>query len=231
MKSQRKGRTLSLFIFLAILYLAFSFWKEKNETDKVTLWLDKNFAQTDYSYPEWVNNTPEPIKGYLKTFISKKIISVDLSFSQIDNLNPLKILSRLKSLTIMNTSVENLTPIAKLTNLQELNLFESNVQSLVDLKRLRNLKILHFNTLQSVDRDIVANMHKLEELSFSIKSGDLRFLEKLTQLKKLILVDSNPNDISALFKLKNLQYLILIDTELSDTQIAKLEEKLPNLKF
>lgn len=104
----------------------------------------------------WWDEMPETYKNIIRTkmTISEPVsteqlhavinqTNVNLSgHSEIQSLEPLKMLHRLQELNIEGTAVQDLSPLSGLTNLKVLNLNNTNVENLSPLSSQSNLKTL-----------------------------------------------------------------------------------------
>lgn len=189
--------------------------------------------------------TVESLLKRLKTFdlerAAKKVTtltSLDLSSSEISDLNPLSGLSNLTYLCLRNNYISDLTPLSKLTNLTHLDLSGNRITDVSPLAKLKNLNKLYLNSnwiadlsplsaltnLTDLDlnhnRAQVYNLNSLsrltnlthldiEHLSNYSKILDVGFLSQLTNLKELWLGNNPIPDLSPLADLVNLSSLSL----------------------
>ena len=150
----------------------------------------------------------------------RNVRSLDLSGTQVANLEPLKGLSSLQSLNLERTQVANLEPLKGLSSLQSLNLERTQVANLEPLKGLSSLQSLNLWGTQ------VANLEPLKGLSSSLQSlnlsgtqvANLEPLKGLSSLQSLNLWETQVVNLEPLKGLSSLQSL-----NLSGTQVANLE--------
>lgn len=91
------------------------------------------------------------------------LTEIDLSgYSEISQVEPLKMLHRIEKLNLENTSVSDLSPIAGLNNLSDLNINNTRVKSLEPLNDLQNLKLLRCENTMVSDLLYLANNTNLQ---------------------------------------------------------------------
>ncbi|MFB0552194.1 MAG: P-loop NTPase fold protein [Phycisphaerae bacterium] len=93
-----------------------------------------------------------------------KIKELDLSGSEISDLEPIKGLSSLEQLTLRSTQVRNLEPIKRLSSLQWLDLAGTKVSDLEPIKGLRSLQVLFLNNTQVSNLEPIKGISSLEWL-------------------------------------------------------------------
>lgn len=78
-------------------------------------------------------------------------------------------------------------------------------------------------------KDIIQNIIKINQLSLSdIQISDVSALVKLTNLTELRLTDNQISDVSALAMLTNLTWLYLPSNPIAQSDMAWLQQQLPN---
>ena len=127
---------------------------------------------------------------------------------KIDDLEPLKALTKLWMLHLDGTQVVDIEPLKVLTNLQRLQLDNTPVADIEPLKALNGLNWLSLTNTQ------VANIEALREL---------------TNLQAIYLDKTHVTDIKPLKELANLQRLYLTNTPVTSAQLKELREARPNL--
>jgi hypothetical protein len=149
------------------------------------------------------------------------IKSLNLSETQVANLEPLKGLTALQSLNLGNSKqVANLEPLKGLTALQTLNLYGTNVDNLEPLKGLTALQSLNLGNSKQV-----ANLEPLKGLTalqtLNLTGTGVANLEPLKGLTALQSLDLTGTGVANLEPLKGLTALQSLD--LSGTKVANLE--------
>jgi internalin A len=145
--------------------------------------------------------------------------SLDLSGTNVENLEPLKPLIAVRSLDLSGTKVENIQPLEGLTALQSLNLSQTRVRGLEPLKGLTALQSLNLRNTMVENIELLKRLTGLRLLDLSwIHVEDFEPLKGLTALRTLILSGSNLGNLELLRGLTTLQSL-----DLSWTDVGNLE--------
>ena len=155
--------------------------------------------------------------------------TLSLSGSQINNIKSLSGLINLKKLFLSNTGLSNLEPIRGLTSLQELNLDNTDISNLEPIKELVNLKHLNFYCTEVSELEPIKGLTKLETLGLcSTKITVLEPVRNFTNLYNLDISSTQVSNLEPIKNLTNLQYLNLISTQVSDLEPIR---KLSNLEI
>lgn len=164
---------------------------------------------------------------------------LDISNTQVNNLQPLEDLTQLeqllfdgthvsdlavltklpelKRLSCSNTAVANLMPLEGLSKLERLSIDNTLVTELAPLAGLVKLKSLNIDKTQVSDLTPLAGLLKLTRLHISkTQVIDLSPIAELTQLEFLILNDTHVTDLTALVKLTQLEFIGFNRTPISD---------------
>ena len=161
---------------------------------------------------------------------------IDLSGSQISDLEPLARLNILEWLDLMDTQVSNVGPLARLTQvsnvgplarltaLESLNLVDTQVSDIGPLAKLASLESLLLSNTMVSNIAPLAKLTALERLNLAFTQvSDIAPLAKLTALEWLDLMDTQVSNIAPLAKLTALERLDLTFTQVSNTAaLAKL---------
>ena len=109
---------------------------------------------------------------------------LDLQFSEVTDLTPLKGLPRLERLNLQNAKVTDLTPLKGLGKLKSLNLQNTKVTDLTALKGMPHLEGLCLQNTQVTDLTPLKGLPKLERLDLqNTKVTDLTPLEGMPDLQ------------------------------------------------
>ena len=145
--------------------------------------------------------------------------NLQLSGTQVGDLEPLKGLSHLSKLNLSETRVSNLEPLRDLTNLSELQLSRTQVRDLEPLRGLSHLSKLNLSETKVSNLEPLRDLTNLSELQLSgTRVRDLDPLKGLSRLSKLNL---NETEVSNLEPLKDLNRLS--ELQLSGTLVRNLE--------
>jgi hypothetical protein len=145
--------------------------------------------------------------------------SVNVNRNQsIRSLEPLKKLTRLISLSVSETSVEDLTPLRSLSKLEVFDCSHTLVHSLEPLHYSLNLKELNIEDTWVEDISIVASFKKLEVLNGSFTT--VRLVESLAELSELSELRLSHTLVTQLDPLQKLTQLSVLD--LSHTAVTSL---------
>ena len=142
---------------------------------------------------------------------------LDLTGSQVSDLEPLAKLTMLTSLDLMGTQVSDIRPLAKLTALTWLNLLETQISDIGPLASLAALESILLNGTQVSNIGPLAKLTALERLNLAFTQvSDIGPLATLTALEWLDLTGTQVSDIGPLAKLTALERLNLDFTQVSD---------------
>jgi internalin A len=155
---------------------------------------------------------------------------IDLSYSDIVDLRPLRAFPKLRSLDLKkNESLGTLAPLSRLTELETLNLSFTGISKLTELSGLEKLRKFSASYNQISDLGPLSALKSLEALSIrGNKITTVSPLKNLSSLKSLLLASNPLSDLSALSGLGTLATLDLAQTSLIDLSpialITTLEE-------
>ena len=149
---------------------------------------------------------------------------LDLTGSQVSDLEPLAKLTMLKGLDLTRTQISDIRPLAKLTVLTWLNLMETQISDIESLARLTALESLLLTNTQVSNIGPLTKLNALERLNLAFTQvSDISPLAKLNALEWLDLTDTQISNIGPLAKLTALERLDLTFTPVSDiSPLAKL---------
>ena len=136
-----------------------------------------------------------------------------VSFPRIDdlrvvNLEPLKVLTSLRSLRLRSTRFTNLEPLKALTALQRLDLRDTQVANLEPLKGLTALQTLDLNGTQVANLEPLKGLTALQWLNLNgTQVANLEPLKGLTALQLLKLNGTQVANLEPIYDLPNLTVL------------------------
>lgn len=145
-----------------------------------------------------------------------------------DDLYSLRLLPKLKWLSLKNTDVSDLSPLANLKELTYLSLRKTAVSDISPLANLQTLSSLTLNETSVSDLSPLANLQELQTLLLSgTDVSDISVLAELQKIEKIYLNKTPVSDIRALDNLPKLSSLHLRKTSLDEQQLQELKEILP----
>ncbi|AKL96187.1 leucine rich repeats-containing protein [Clostridium aceticum] len=149
--------------------------------------------------------------------------------NNIQDLSPLKGLTKLNSLTLSNNSIESINALKDLNELQTLYIDNNNITDIGALKELNKLETLVISNNNISDIRVLEGKTELKSFESYGNSGieDISSLKDSLKLEFLIIVDSKIKDISVLEDKTNLKHLALIE---GDIENIKSLENLRNLE-
>ncbi len=144
---------------------------------------------------------------------------LDLAYTSLHDLSPLRTLTSLQKLDLRGTSVTDLSPLQTLSALQKLDLGGTRVTDLSPLQTMTALQSLDLSGPGVTDLTPLRTMTALEYLDLSGPGiTDLTPLRTLTALLYLDLSGTGVTDLSPLQTLTALQRLDLSNTAVSDLE-------------
>ncbi len=157
--------------------------------------------------------------SYLKDLTE---LYLEVPAKAVEDISPLKGLTKLKKLYIKNISGKNVPIIEKLKNLRELDIEINDSDSLVDLTFLGELKKLEklditerYSGTKCTGLNVITKLKKLKDLGIhDFEREDLSFIGEMTQLEALSISYSSRSFTKTIGNLKNLKELVL--TEIND---------------
>ncbi|MBP6977783.1 MAG: leucine-rich repeat domain-containing protein [Bacteroidales bacterium] len=141
------------------------------------------------------------------------------SNGSIRNLEPLKKLTRLKSLSMAHTGIDDLTPLRSLSKLEQLDCSHTSVNSLESLRYSLNMSEL---TIEDTHIEAIGTIENFKKLRvFNMSGTPVPSLESLSGLKELTELRFSNTMIDQLDPLINLSHLTVLD--LSGTRVTSLQ--------
>lgn len=167
-----------------------------------------------------------------KIGLLKNLRELDLggSFSNFDDIKPLKHLVHLKVLNISNSNVSDLTPINSLSNLEKLFINNTNITNLGPIRGLVGLIVFQANGCKINDISALENLQNLKQIHLDgTKIYDLSALKNLVNILELHLSSTPIINLNPLAKLTRLHTLYISYTSIHDltplkglTQLRKI---------
>ncbi|HEX5168405.1 MAG TPA: leucine-rich repeat domain-containing protein [Cyclobacteriaceae bacterium] len=191
--------------------------KEFNEKEAYTKWWNELSYQWHEIFMRKLNLTDSVTLDDIRNVAS--IENLDLSRNAyIQTIEPLSLLTSLKTLDLSNTPVNDITPIRNLTDLVDLNLSNTNVEDLTPLKYSNNISKLNLHHTLVGDISVIGKMQKLQGLDISeTPTADFYPVTFLNELTSLNLAGTKLLDLSSVDSL-----LQLTDLNISKTSVIDL---------
>ncbi len=139
--------------------------------------------------------------------------------TSITSLEPLKKLTRLRSLFISGTTVDDLTPLRSLSRLEQMDGSHTAVSSLEPLRYSLNMSELSIENTHIETINTIENFKKLKV--FNCSSTPVQSLGPLSKLKELRELRCSNTMIDSLDPLVDLAHLSVLD--LSNTRVTSLQ--------
>lgn len=182
---------------------------------------------------------------YMSTKPSPKVVDISdlryfpnlthlrLSFTNVENLKPLKNLTKLTHLAISGCEkVSDFSVIQNLKNLENLNVSENiQLKNINFVKDLTNINRLEFNGTSVSDVKPLEKLNKMTWLDFhSTKVSDISALNNMKELQFLSFSETGVSDIDVVKNFKKLDELYMEDTKVTDLTPISDITNLVNLK-
>jgi Leucine-rich repeat (LRR) protein len=190
--------------------------KEFDEKEAFTKWWNELSYEWHAIFMKRLNLTDSVTLDDIRNVAS--IDALDLSNNNyIQNIEPLALLTSLKTLDLSNTPILDITPIRNLTDLVELNLSNTNVEDLTPLKYSHNITKLNLHGSLVSDISVIEKMQKLQHLDVSeTPVNDFFPIRSLTELNLLNAEGTSLPDLSSVDSLVQLKELNISKTFVTD---------------
>lgn len=137
----------------------------------------------------------------------KGFIGLNLSECELRNINDIKLFTEIEQISLGKNNITDITAFSKMNKLKRIWLYDNSISDIRPLENLTNLEELY-----------------LWDNSIS----DLTPLKKLKNLKELNLQNNYISDPSPLYGLKQLEVLVIGDNCMTEEQVSRLRQALPN---
>lgn len=145
------------------------------------------------------------------------------------DINPLSNLIQMKELVLPYNQIVDITPLAKLTQLTKLHLHSNQISDVSPLTNLALLESLYIQNNRIVDISPLSNLTQMKELILSDNQiVDITPLATLTQLTKLNLHNNRIVDVTPLQHLTLSEFLL---DEVCDLDRISVHERITNRRF
>ena len=181
----------------------------------------------------------------LKKIWTAKLINatgLNISWTQVSDLSPLKDLTNLQVLDVSSTQVSDLSPLKGLVNLQVLDIYNRQVRDITPLKDLLNLVRLDISSTEVSDLSPLKGLLNLENLNISLTQvTDLTPLIELNNLQRIDISKTQINDLRPFSNLisKGINIMFYKTEKLdfnsfdnnNETQLEAVEIQLSDLEY
>jgi hypothetical protein len=171
----------------------------KEGTFKITYKVDADTAYATYK---------ELVKRGCLGVVDNMGIAGEDSFDNVDYFGEFINTNRL---TIKAPNIKNMSWASKLVNVEILNLEDSQIEDLSWMKEMKKLKWVYLSNSSFTDLSVLSEHEDIDILDINgTKVCDISFIEKLSNLKQLLIATCPIKDYSPLFTTKShLKYLVI----------------------
>ncbi|BBF41748.1 internalin-like protein [Lachnospiraceae bacterium KM106-2] len=181
-----------------------------------------------------IQNKIDKKKAKISKSDLEKIEELDLTGTNITDLNDIEKLPNLKTLDLSNTGITDLEPLSNLKQLEDLRLGLNEINSLTPIQNMISLKKLDLDNTYITDINPLNKLVNLEELNLrnSVELQDLTPLKNMVKLKILNIngcerIGEYQSNVKILESLKLLTTLRMQSTGIEKQMFLA---NLPNLK-
>lgn len=143
----------------------------------------------------------------------------EYKFGTLKNLNMLKNMPNLESLTVICSNVSDLSALAEAKNLTYLNICFNSFRDISALANLKNLETLNIKSNRLENISILTEMDSLKTLNMGgcrLGTNSISVISQMTNIEALYLADNSISNPSGLSSMTNLQELNLSDNDIED---------------
>lgn len=160
----------------------------------------------------------------------KKLNSLSLRNSRVNNFEIIRQLTDLIALDLYNMNLQNISFLEDLEALKILNLSYNRITDISPLKRMKKLENLYLRNNQIRDITVLSNFRQLRILQINENQiQNIKALENLQKLEELVLYWNKIEDVSILENLKQLQILNLGGNPIREVGFLKNLEALKEI--
>jgi Leucine-rich repeat (LRR) protein len=213
------------------LKIASIYTTKLNEAEELKSWWATLSSDWKSVFGTYVSLPDTVSLAHIRNILNLERIDLS-SYKNINDLEPLSRLTKLKEVNIANTQTNNLAPLRNLSNLEILNCSGTEANSLEPIKYAINLRELYCQNTQINNLEAVRNFNKLDKLYFfNTPISSLEPISGLTALRELRGEASKITDVSPLKSLSNLNFLDIPNTAVSDLKPLAGLSQLERLDF
>lgn len=209
-------------------------FKKKHETcliiyqsQKLRLWWDNLDFEWEQILRDKFNLSANPSNEELQKMIDLTELEITNKLS-LNNLTPVHIFVRLKSLTISNTSITDISPITSLPGLIKLDISGNPVFDLGAINKLTGLEELSIKNTSIEDLEPISELKKLVSLNIAgTRVKSLKYIQSLTNLEKLYINNTRIKNLKPILGLSNLTILQCYNTSLKNSRVDEFRNLHP----
>ena len=198
------------------------------KTGELNKWWDGLPVQWQQVFSSQFKVDSPPSKEQLHRILFIDSLEVENNM-QIKNLEPVKELAGLRSLSLVSTGVSDLSPLSGMTELENLTCKQGPVSDLSPIVSLVNLRYLNVESTPVSDLRPVSWLSALEVLICSgTQVKALKPLTNMTKLKQIEINNTPVRSIKPLFNLPALKNLKCFNTKISAKAVEKFKVAKPD---
>ncbi len=197
--------------------------------------------QNNYSTENWYKHWFEKaIHMPLSPEMIDKILNLETlscrSYpNEIQDLNPIRKLSKLKHLNCYGVSVKSIEPLENLLNLETIHFGLANIEDSSEFINLSDEQKLYINSIfpeNLIDFQYVKKLIFLKEINVKNNNvANFEYIKNLLNLTTVKISGTNIEDISPILDLKNLVSLTMEGVKINSEQIKELLKNSPKCRI
>ncbi len=161
-----------------------------------------------------------------------ELVDLSLEYNKISDISPVENLTKLFTLNLDNNLISDISAISGLKNLRNLGLLDNNISDLTPVGGLTKLTSLGIGSDNISDLSTIAGLTNLTWLHISGENvSDISPIANLHKLEGLYISCSSVKDYSPLYGLTGLNRIYLYDSDVSEEELAKLQQALPDTEI
>ncbi len=176
------------------------------------------------------NMSPVPTSEQLHDLAALECLTIKEN-RDINDLQPLTMLTRLRTLTLSNLPVRDLKPLGALQRLEALDCSDDPVQHIAPLTGLAALTSLNIANTHVEDLELTGFMTGLRILNISgLPVKNLKFIAALTNLREIDIHNTRVSSFKYLWDLPRLTTVKCYNTALNEKEVAKFKQDHPGIQ-
>ena len=198
-------------------------WGRESWVRRVRRRVRQRFADVPPVRAMCIRGVMRPVKHLTPVTLFPELRELEMDWTAVTDLSPLKHCRNLEKLSCAHTFVEDFACLRKLRNLQQLNLADTAIADLAPLTSLHALRSLNLDDTKVTSVVPLAGLECLEDLSLNrVTEIQWESFGELSGLRSLSLLKTQIADLCHLRNLKGLRSLVLRNTSVAD--LSPLEQ-------